>query len=208
MGRATGSGRVAGAHVALLRGVNVGGRNSVSMELVAGAFTELGCGEVRTYIQSGNVVFRAPRELADRLPELAAERIARGAGLRPAVLVRSAEALRKVVRGNPYGGASESAALQLFGTIAFCKTVGIGVAMAQERSFAEQGFHGNERMPRLFEGNANGRPHIDKPVILLDYPQRFAQAIEIRVEDPVDSSVFSQMIFPCRPARSASLVDH
>jgi len=113
MGRATGSGRVAGAHVALLRGVNVGGRNSVSMELVAGAFTELGCGEVRTYIQSGNVVFRAPRELADRLPELAAERIARGAGLRPAVLVRSAEALRKVVRGNPYGGASESAALHV-----------------------------------------------------------------------------------------------
>ena len=50
-----GRARPGGAHVALLRGVNVGGKNPLPMAELAGLFTALGCREVRTYIQSGNV---------------------------------------------------------------------------------------------------------------------------------------------------------
>ena len=46
-------------YVALLRGVNVGGRNKLPMVELRDAFTAAGCTGVRTYIQSGNVVFEA-----------------------------------------------------------------------------------------------------------------------------------------------------
>ena len=45
--------------IALLRGVNVGGNNKLPMRQFAATLEELGLQNVRTYIQSGNVVFRA-----------------------------------------------------------------------------------------------------------------------------------------------------
>ena len=52
--------------LALLRGINVGGKNRVEMARLRGLFESLGCGDVRSYIASGNVVFsdaRAPAQL-------------------------------------------------------------------------------------------------------------------------------------------------
>jgi len=54
------SGRKGGdVYVALLRGVNLGGKNRLPMKDLATMFAEAGCTDVVTYIQSGNVVFRA-----------------------------------------------------------------------------------------------------------------------------------------------------
>jgi DNA phosphorothioation-dependent restriction protein DptG len=46
-------------YLALLRGVNVGGKNKLPMKELAEMFAEMGYGSVRTYIQSGNVIFKA-----------------------------------------------------------------------------------------------------------------------------------------------------
>ena len=46
-------------YVALLRGVNVGGNNKLPMKSLTALCEAQGCDSVRTYIQSGNVVFRA-----------------------------------------------------------------------------------------------------------------------------------------------------
>ena len=43
-------------YVALLRGINVGGKHRLPMQQLANIFTEAKCADVRTYIQSGNVV--------------------------------------------------------------------------------------------------------------------------------------------------------
>ena len=51
----TGTGKTA-RHIALLRGINVGGRNSLPMARLVSIFETIGCQGVRTYIQSGNVV--------------------------------------------------------------------------------------------------------------------------------------------------------
>ncbi|MCA1670514.1 MAG: DUF1697 domain-containing protein [Thermomicrobia bacterium] len=48
-------------HLALLRGINVGGKNILPMSDLRDLFSEAGCHDVRTYIQSGNVLFRAER---------------------------------------------------------------------------------------------------------------------------------------------------
>ncbi|NUS45003.1 MAG: DUF1697 domain-containing protein [Mycobacteriaceae bacterium] len=53
------------SYLALLRGINVGGRNKVPMALLKETFTALGCLDVQTYIQSGNVVFRAAEPAAE-----------------------------------------------------------------------------------------------------------------------------------------------
>ena len=55
-------------HVALLRGINVGGKNLLPMKELVALCEEAGAAEVSTYIQSGNVVFTASKDVAARLP--------------------------------------------------------------------------------------------------------------------------------------------
>jgi uncharacterized protein (DUF1697 family) len=89
-------------HIALLRGINVGGRNKIAMadlrELVAG----LGHTDVATYIQSGNVVFTSAEADTEALATAVEEAIATSLGVRPAVVVLSRDDLARAVRDNPY----------------------------------------------------------------------------------------------------------
>jgi len=50
--------------VSLLRGINVGGHNRISMGRLRNLYEELGCRQVTTYVQSGNVIFASPDEPA------------------------------------------------------------------------------------------------------------------------------------------------
>lgn len=99
------------SYVALLRGINVGGKNIVPMAELGAIFGELGCDGVRTYIQSGNVLFRAGAGLAKKVPALAAKRIATAFGHDVTVVVRTAEEIAAVRDANPFiaSGADERA---------------------------------------------------------------------------------------------------
>ena len=96
--------------VALLRGINVGGKNLLPMTDLAGLFEEAGCAGVRTYIQSGNVLFTASRARAEKLPGLIASGIADRFGYQVPVLLRTAADLGETIRQNPFleAGASEN----------------------------------------------------------------------------------------------------
>src|SRR5262249_40013143 len=89
-------------YAALLRGINVGGKNKVPMLELAAIFGEIGCTDVVTYIQSGNVVFRAPASLAASLPKTAARRIAEEFGCKVPVILRTAAELRAAHAENPF----------------------------------------------------------------------------------------------------------
>ena len=84
-------------HVALLRGVNVGGKNKVDMKTLKGVFEDAGMTSVTTYINSGNVVFRSSARsrttLASRLEKAIAERF----GFEVKVLVRGLDDVRAIV---------------------------------------------------------------------------------------------------------------
>jgi uncharacterized protein (DUF1697 family) len=90
-----------GAYVALLRGINVGGNYLLPMKDLAPMFAKMGCTDVQTYIQSGNVVFRASPAVAERVPRGIAKAIADRSGMKIPVIVRKASDLRKVVDENP-----------------------------------------------------------------------------------------------------------
>jgi uncharacterized protein (DUF1697 family) len=89
-------------HVALLRGINVSGKNMLPMAELASIFVEAGCEDVRTYIQSGNVVFRAKTSVARRVPEVVAGAIAEGFGYEVPVVCRSASEFRKLAKEHPF----------------------------------------------------------------------------------------------------------
>lgn len=89
-------------HVGLLRGINVGGKHRVPMKELRALFERNGCADVETYIQSGNVVFRAPpaalAKLALSLP-LAMEKTF---GFPIPLVLRSADAMNRIVSANPF----------------------------------------------------------------------------------------------------------
>jgi len=91
-----------GIYAALLRGINVGGRNKLPMKELVGIFEKEGCDEVRTYIQSGNVVFRAPAGTIDAVAAAVRDGIARRFGFDVPIILRSASDLARVAAANPF----------------------------------------------------------------------------------------------------------
>jgi uncharacterized protein (DUF1697 family) len=92
--------------IALLRGINVGG-NLLPMKELAAVMTGAGCREVRTYIQSGNVVFRHSIVDAGRLAARLQNALSKGRSFEPRVLVLDPTALKKALASNPFRGAEE-----------------------------------------------------------------------------------------------------
>jgi len=98
-------------HLALLRAVNVGGKNKLPMARLTEFFIEAGCTGVRTYIQSGNVLFTARPQLARTIPGTISAMIETRLGFVAPVVLRSRQQLAQVIDQNPYrkaGSAEDS----------------------------------------------------------------------------------------------------
>jgi len=89
-------------YVALLRGVNVGGKNKLPMKDLVEIFAAAGCSGVRNYIQSGNVIFQANAALAKKIPALVAAEIETRFGFQTRLVLRTAAELRHVIENNPF----------------------------------------------------------------------------------------------------------
>jgi uncharacterized protein (DUF1697 family) len=90
------------SHVALLRGINVGGRNKVAMTELREVVASLGHTGVTTYIQSGNVLFTAPDSDCAQLASALESAIADAFGVAASVVVVSRDQLDQILGGNPY----------------------------------------------------------------------------------------------------------
>lgn len=121
-------------YVALLRGVNVGGKNKLPMADLAEACTNLGCMSVRTYIQSGNVVFEATAKLASGLPVALTAAIEERLGLRVPVVMRSSVELAATLEGNPFLAAGVPADRLYVAFLADTPTPDRAAALDPERS--------------------------------------------------------------------------
>lgn len=90
--------------ISMLRGVNVGGHNQIKMDALRALYESLGFEDVQTYVQSGNVIFRARQKNLPALATKIQDAIERAFGFRPAVLVRTTDELRRAVASNPFAG--------------------------------------------------------------------------------------------------------
>ena len=96
-------------YLALLRGINVGGKNKVPMAELKACFEELGCENVRTYIASGNVMFESRKsavELTEKIQEALPENFKLDSAL-VRTLVLSRDQLQKVIDQAPKGFGTE-----------------------------------------------------------------------------------------------------
>jgi uncharacterized protein (DUF1697 family) len=90
------------SHVALLRGINVGGRNKVPMADLREVVTSLGHAGVSTYIQSGNVLFSTAEDDTAKLAAALESAIEDRFGIWSSVVVLSRDELARVLAANPY----------------------------------------------------------------------------------------------------------
>jgi len=88
-------------YVALLRGINVGGKNKVEMRKLKTTFEDVGMGNVTTYINSGNVVFTDSRRKSPRIVSVLEAAIAADLGLEIKVLIRDFPAIKTVLKALP-----------------------------------------------------------------------------------------------------------
>ncbi len=90
------------AYVALLRAVNLGSRNKVSMPDLRSVFVAVGGEDVETYVQSGNVVFRSRAAEPGKLTNAIEKRLRSELDLDVSVLLRTQAELASVVAANPF----------------------------------------------------------------------------------------------------------
>lgn len=88
-------------YIMLLRGINVGGKNTIPMRELTGILEDLGCIRVKTYIQSGNIVLRSDMK-ADSLSEKTGKAIQNLKGFEPHVLVLDRKDLEDAIAANPF----------------------------------------------------------------------------------------------------------
>jgi uncharacterized protein (DUF1697 family) len=98
-------------YVALLRGINVGGKHVLPMKDLAAIFAECKCSNVRTFIQSGNVIFSASPHVVQQLPAIVGRKIEERFGFPAPILLRDRQELAKAMRDNLFAkqGLPESA---------------------------------------------------------------------------------------------------
>ena len=89
-------------YVAFLRGVNVGGRNRIAMADLSSVFEASGARSVRTYIQSGNVIFQAPEREVERVLAAVEDQIEARLGSRIPLTLRSGSELRGIAADHPF----------------------------------------------------------------------------------------------------------
>ncbi len=102
-------------YVALLRGINVGGRNTLPMKELVALLEDLGCLNVRTYIQSGNVVLQSTGKSLSALAKQIGLKIKKHSGFEPHVLLLQLKDLERAISANPFPGAESDPKTLHFG---------------------------------------------------------------------------------------------
>lgn len=89
-------------YIALFRGINVGGTGTLPMKELAALLQDLGCRDVRTYIQSGNAVFASRESDAARLAAAVGAEIRARRGFEPRVLLLTRAEFEQALAANPF----------------------------------------------------------------------------------------------------------
>lgn len=92
-------------YIALLRGINVGGRNKLPMRELVEVLKDLGLQSITTYIQSGNVIFESEDANTSDLSERIGAAIHTSHGFTPQVVLLELEELESAIASNPYSDA-------------------------------------------------------------------------------------------------------
>jgi uncharacterized protein (DUF1697 family) len=88
-------------YIAMLRGINVSGHKLIKMERLRASLETLDCSDVRTYVQSGNVVFKTSKKVAADVAKMIEKNILDDFGFAVPVLLRTPAELGEILKRNP-----------------------------------------------------------------------------------------------------------
>jgi uncharacterized protein (DUF1697 family) len=129
--------------VAVLRGINVGGKHMLPMAELRTLFAEAGCRVVQTYIQSGNVAFAASAGVGKKVARSVTGKIAAQFGFETVVIVRTAAEMARVIAENPFSATDPAGAAVHVGFMADMPTAeqiaGLDARRSPGDSFAVRG---------------------------------------------------------------------
>jgi len=91
-----------GTYIGLVRGINVGGNKIIKMEDLRASFEDLGLKGVKTYVQSGNVVFSCPKISNDKLAKKLEIKILEDFRFSASVIVKTKDDFEKMISRNPF----------------------------------------------------------------------------------------------------------
>jgi uncharacterized protein (DUF1697 family) len=97
-------------YVALLRGINLLGHRRISMPALEGIFATSGAKNVRSYIQSGNIIFSTPAGSLKKIAAHVEREVNRGHGFQCIFTTRSAAEMAAILAANPFKGRTEDGA--------------------------------------------------------------------------------------------------
>jgi len=89
-------------YIAFLRGINVGGHHKVPMADLRIAFEEMGYAQIKTLLNSGNVIFNGPDEQTALLEARIASHLKNIFGFSIPVLIRKADDIQEIICNNPF----------------------------------------------------------------------------------------------------------
>lgn len=89
-------------YIVILRGINVSGHKMIKMEALRTMFESLNFKNVKTYIQSGNVVFRFKETNVDKIEKKIANKIQEEFGFEIPVMVKELDEIKTVLKNNPF----------------------------------------------------------------------------------------------------------
>lgn len=156
--------------VALLRAVNLGSRNKVPMPRLRTALAEAGCTDVRTYVNSGNVVLGSPLRSPAGVGALVHDVVLAQFGVDTPVIVRTGPQLAAVLDWNPFPAAAAErpnlvAVLHLSGTP---DAAAVAALLAADHAPVRIAHRGEEVVVDWYD--RTGRPSVERAVGKLGVP--------------------------------------
>lgn len=147
--------------IALLRGINVGGRNTLRMSALRETLESLGLARVRTYLQSGNAVFDMAEDDVVALATRIEDSIEADHGFRPQTLILSGTALERTMLDNPFPAATaDPASLHVF--FLALPAVGFDAAGLESAAAGDERYRLTDRAFYLHAPNGIGRSTLAK----------------------------------------------
>ncbi|MFN8254153.1 MAG: DUF1697 domain-containing protein [Bacteroidales bacterium] len=104
-------------YIAFLRGINVSGKNLIKMKDLENYISELKFSGVKTYIQSGNIVFKTKETDTLVLRNLIREKITEKTGFEIEVIIKNAEQIFEIIKANPFSNRADSVYENLYVTL-------------------------------------------------------------------------------------------
>ena len=137
-------------YICLLRGINVSGKNLIKMDALKQLFLNLGYGNVSTYIQSGNVIFKSKSTDILKIQSKIHEKINEEFGLKIPILIISKQELESVIAKNIFVNNRSEDALKLHVTFMSQIPLAIDIAQIVDVNYGEDEFNIVDKCIYLF----------------------------------------------------------